>query len=231
MTVSYLDQLWWWIKGWVYLVFSCISTPNRTYLQVNIFCFSGFNALFTCVNILVLWFQLHRWPLPSSLWVSGCQQPTSYIPRPGGCRCLVAWTDLHCVSDAVHNTQVAEFIIKNAGEYQGPLSSTAVDPFTGKSTSLANFPHARSMHPCCKNSFVHIYTLWVGPLLCISTFILKVAQGTSQEVEEGLRERLLIQGPMIPLLVRHKSLVAKLIACKFMGIYQSLSWCHEWNML
>lgn len=32
--------------------------------------------------------------------------------------------------------QVAEFIIKNAGEYQGPLSSTAVDPFTGKSTSL-----------------------------------------------------------------------------------------------
>ena len=35
--------------------------------------------------------------------------------------------------------QVAEFIIKNAGEYHGPSSTTAADPFTGKST-LSLYP-------------------------------------------------------------------------------------------
>lgn len=32
--------------------------------------------------------------------------------------------------------QVAEFIIKNAGEYHGPSSVTATDPFTGKPDSV-----------------------------------------------------------------------------------------------
>lgn len=30
------------------------------------------------------------------------------------------------------------------------------------SSIVSNF-----MHPCCKSNFVYIYTLWVGPLLCI----------------------------------------------------------------
>ena len=53
---------------------------------------------------------------------------------------------MHSVIDAVHVTQVAEFIIKNAGEYQGSLSSTAVDPFTGKSSSFADCHSARNLH-------------------------------------------------------------------------------------
>lgn len=33
--------------------------------------------------------------------------------------------------------QVAEFIVQNAGEYHGPSSITAADPFTGKCTCIA----------------------------------------------------------------------------------------------
>ena len=32
--------------------------------------------------------------------------------------------------------QVAEFIIKNAGEYHGPSSTAAADPFTGKPSGM-----------------------------------------------------------------------------------------------
>lgn len=43
--------------------------------------------------------------------------------------------------------QVAEFIIKNAGDYHGPSSTTAADPFTGKPNTYV-----------CKVLFVSLFS-------------------------------------------------------------------------